>query len=103
MSRSVTIKDLEHMFEMYAAEVANAGGVPDGARLVLSHGSKTYGRAFRVHLTGDGSKPDVYNSAHFRPMIGNDYLGMTKYEAHDSLRTVMGVLWDVARINNGIK
>tara|TARA_R110000803_G_scaffold56935_2_gene114547 strand:- start:17157 stop:17462 length:306 start_codon:yes stop_codon:yes gene_type:complete len=100
MSYTVTTKDLDRIFEIYATEIAAAGGVPDGARLILSHGSQTYGRAFRVNLTGDGTKPDVYNSGHFKPLIGNDYLGMTKYEADQTLRTVLRVLWDVNRIQN---
>jgi len=100
VSHSVTIKDLNHIFKIYAEQVDKAGGVPDGAKLILSLGSKTYGRAFRVNLTGDGTKPDVYNSGHFRPLIGDDYLGMTKYEADQTLRTVLRVLWDVNRIQN---
>jgi DNA-nicking Smr family endonuclease len=50
--------------------------------LVFQEGSKTYGRAYRVHFTG-GSK---YGSGHWEPRGFSDYLGMTKAEAEQSLR-----------------
>jgi hypothetical protein len=53
--------------------------------LVLQEGSKTYGRAFRVHFTG-GSK---YGSGHWEPRGFSDYLGGTKAEAERTLRTLI--------------
>jgi hypothetical protein len=53
--------------------------------LVLQEGSKTYGRAFRIHLTG-GSK---YGSGHCEPRGFSDYLGGTKAEAEQSLRKLI--------------
>jgi hypothetical protein len=53
--------------------------------LVLQEGSKTYGRAFRVHFTG-GSK---YGSGHWEPRGFSDYLGGTKAEAAHSLRKII--------------
>jgi hypothetical protein len=53
--------------------------------LVLQVGSKTYGRAFRVHFTG-GSK---YGSGHWEPRGFSDYLGGTKAEAAHSLRKII--------------
>jgi hypothetical protein len=53
--------------------------------LVLQEGSKTYGRAFRVHFTG-GSK---YGSGHWEPRGFSDYLGGTKAEAEQSLRKLI--------------
>ena len=53
--------------------------------LVLQAGSKTYGRAFRVHFTG-GSK---YGSGHWEPRGFSDYLGGTKAEAAHSLRKII--------------
>lgn len=50
--------------------------------LVLQEGSKTYGRAFRVHFSG-GSK---YGSGHWEPRGFSDYLGGTKAEAERTLR-----------------
>ena len=53
--------------------------------LVLQEGSKTYGRAFRVHFSG-GSK---YGSGHYEPRGFSDYLGGTKAEAAHSLRKII--------------
>ena len=53
--------------------------------LVLQEGSKTYGRAFRIHFTG-GSK---YGSGHCEPRGFSDYLGGTKAEAAQSLRKLI--------------
>jgi hypothetical protein len=53
--------------------------------LVLQEGSKTYGRAFRIHFSG-GSK---YGSGHWEPRGFSDYLGGTKAEAAQSLRKLI--------------
>ena len=53
--------------------------------LVLQAGSKTYGRAFRIHFTG-GSK---YGSGHWEPRGFSDYLGSTKAEAERTLRNLI--------------
>lgn len=53
--------------------------------LVLQEGSKTYGRAYRIHLTG-GSK---YGSGHWEPRGFSDYLGGTKAEAERTLRSLI--------------
>ena len=53
--------------------------------LVLQEGSKTYGRAYRIHFTG-GSK---YGSGHWEPRGFSDYLGGTKAEAAQSLRKLI--------------
>jgi hypothetical protein len=53
--------------------------------LVLQEGSKTYGRAFRIHFSG-GSH---YGSGHCEPRGFSDYLGGTKAEAAQSLRKLI--------------
>jgi hypothetical protein len=53
--------------------------------LVLQEGSKTYGRAWRVHFTG-GSK---YGSGHWEPRGFSDYLGGSKAEAAHTLRKLI--------------
>jgi hypothetical protein len=53
--------------------------------LVLQEGSKTYGRAFRIHFSG-GSK---YGSGHWEPRGFSDYLGGTKAEAERTLRSLI--------------
>jgi len=57
--------------------------------LVLQEGSKTYGRAFRIHFTG-GSK---YGSGHCEPRGFGDYLGGTKAEAEQSLRKLIAGIY----------
>ena len=92
-----TIKELNWAFESYVAQMEGLGAVPAGARLVLSEGSKTYGRAFRVNLTGDGSEGSRYNSGHYRPLVGPEYLGMTKSEAEQTLWTARNTAADLHR------
>lgn len=53
--------------------------------LVMQEGSKTYGRAYRIHFTG-GSK---YGSGHWEPRGFSDYLGGTKAEAERTLRSLI--------------
>lgn len=53
--------------------------------LVLQEGSKTYGRAYRIHFTG-GS---WYGSGHWEPRGFSDYLGGTKAEAERTLRSLI--------------
>lgn len=48
----------------------------------LQQGSKTYGRAYRVHFTG-GSK---YGTGHHEPRGFSGYLGDTKAEAERTLK-----------------
>ena len=98
-----TTKELDHIFGIWKTAVEDVGGLPTGTKLILDHGSKHYGRAFRQNLTGDGTRPTEYNSAHFRPQIGSDYLGQTKTEAFDTIQTMLTVLWDMKRINRAKK
>ena len=92
-------KELDHLFGIWVTAVHKVGGIPKGAKLTLTHGSKTYGIAFRQHLTGDGTFRSKYNSAHYRPLIGSDFLGLTKTEAANTIRTMLNVLWDMKQIN----
>jgi hypothetical protein len=57
--------------------------------LVFQEGSKTYGRAFRIHFSG-GSK---YGSGHWEPRGFSDYLGGTKAEAEQSLRKLIAGIY----------
>ena len=52
---------------------------------VLQHGSKTYGMAYRIHLTG-GTK---YGSGWCEPRHFSDYLGSTREEAANKLRGII--------------
>jgi hypothetical protein len=53
--------------------------------LVLISGSKTYDRAYRIHLSG-GTK---YGSGRWEPLHFSDYLGTTKSEAELKLRGII--------------
>ena len=68
--------------------------------LVLQEGSKTYGRAYRIHLSG-GTK---YGSGHCEPRHFSDYLGMTKAEAETKLRGIIaGIHTGLAIAEQGAK
>jgi hypothetical protein len=61
-------------------EVANHWGMrgEEGNRLVLSEGSKTYGRAFRLHYTaGESGAHRSINAS----VVSPSFLGTTKQEA----------------------
>ena len=53
--------------------------------IILEEGSKTYGRAYRVHFTG-GSK---YGSGYWEPRGFSNYLGTTKAEAERTLKSLI--------------
>jgi hypothetical protein len=84
----ITNDDLARALEQHVAALDTLGIKYDG-RLVLSHGSKTYGRAFRLNRIPNGE------TGHWAPPIGSDFLGMTKREAYDELVGRTRVLWDV--------
>ncbi len=79
MSETITKRDLEGMLErltrgMRAADL-------DPTHLHLEHGSKTYGRAFRLYLRD----PQSGGLATVPGMSPSGFLGMTKAEAYQSL------------------
>jgi len=79
---------LEQMVEpLFEGEVVEDAPYESMKRphLVLQAGSKTYGRAFRIHFTG-GSH---YGSGHWEPRGFSDYLGGTKAEAERTLRSLI--------------
>ena len=98
MTERITTRDLDGMLARYVRACERFGLIPDGYRVGLDHGSKYYGRAFRVYLVGiraeDGSWPN--GSGHGHPPAGRDFIGMTKREAYDTLADRSSVLEDVA-------
>lgn len=90
MSERTTNADLHIMLARYVRACEALELIPDGHRVGLDYGSKTYGRAFRVYMSPPGSY------AHHRPPAGRDYLGMTKREAFDTLADRAAALEDVA-------
>ena len=93
-----TKANVEAAFGRYVKACQRLGLIPEGMQVGLDHGSKTYGRAFRVYLTGvraeDGSYPQ--GSGHGRPPAGDDFLGMTKRDAFEALADRARTLEDVA-------
>jgi len=99
MSKRITIKDVRPALENYAEACKEAGLVPEGMHVILQEGSQTYGRAWRVYLTGDmvkdaeGRSTWPKGSGYSRPPVGDDYLGWTAAEAHAALWNRTAGLW----------
>lgn len=88
----ITNADLDAMLARYSRALDSVGiQLREGERLILSTGSKTYGIAFRLNVTGfEGT------TGHGRPPVGDDYLGMTKREAYETLATTCRAMEDIA-------
>lgn len=106
MTERITTQDLEGVLSRYVRACDRLGLLPDGCfRVGLTYGSKTYGNAFRVYLVRIRSEDGSYccpedDSYYGPPPAGNDFLGMTKREAFNTLADRARVLEDVARIQN---
>ena len=57
-------------------------GIPEGFRLQFETGSKTYGRAFRLYYSSEGSTG--HHTIH-ATVSSPSFLGMTKREAEETL------------------
>ena len=99
MSKRFTIKDVHPALTNYAEACKEAGLIPEGMQVVLSAGSQTYGRAWRVNLTGimvkdaEGRPTFPKGSGHYNPPVGDDYLGWTAAEALASLQDRTSGIW----------
>ena len=99
---TTTISEVRGMLERYVKACEALDLIPDGYRVIMDEGSKTYGRAYRVALQGapvkraDGTNDWPNGSGHGRPPAGGDFLGMTKSEAYHSLHLMAAALEDVA-------
>ncbi len=103
MTYRITKAALEQRFENYVNALDCLGMIPEGYRVVLCHGSKTYGNAYRINLTGTPVWNEAWHrydypngSGHSHPPTGDDFLGMTKAEAHTKLTAITRTLWEVA-------
>ena len=85
----ITKADLQNALHGHIQALEACGITYDGV-LVLTHGSKTYGIAYRLNRIPMGE------TGHWRPPVGPDFLGMTAREAYDNLTTRNAVLFDVA-------
>jgi hypothetical protein len=100
MRDRVTTKDLERQLEQYVGALKDLGMLRDGYRIVLSHGSKSNGIAFRINRTGecvmvDGRYTWPNGSGHNNPPTGDDFLGFTKADAYHTLNKITRTLWRV--------
>ena len=98
--RRITTADLDRQHGQYVRALDDLGMIPDGYRVVLSHGSKYNGIAYRINLTGEvvkvGTRYTFPNgSGHSHPPTGDDFLGMTKAEAYQTLNAITRALWSV--------
>lgn len=99
MKDRITDNDLDIMLARYARALDGLRiTLNDGERIGLDHGSKTYGRAFRLFVTGEYREDGTRCTGHSRPPVGDDYLGMTKREAFDTLADRCRVMEDVAYV-----
>lgn len=97
MTTRITNTDLENVLNRYKHACDRLGLLPDdGSRVGLDHGSKTYGRAFRVFVTNEPRPDGTHSTGHGRPPAGDDFLGFSKREAFDTLADRAATLEDVA-------
>lgn len=80
---NITRKDLDRVVTMIAGYVDQ----PD--RLVLEHGSPTYGRAFRLFVS---TRPEGRGGLTTFLTLSNGYLGWTKREAYCTLTGILSGL-----------
>ena len=112
--QQITIEDVRRAFKAHVECLEACGIVYDG-RLVLSEGSKYYGNAYQINLTDkmDRCQARPWNdptnhggcaacggsgmarcSGHYRPPVGDDFLGMTKREAFETLTARTRAIYD---------
>lgn len=97
MTDRITNRDLSIMLERYKRALDTLGiTLADGERLRMQEGSKTYGIAFRLYTTGVPGVHGEGGTGHGRPPVGDDFLGMTKREAYDTLAERCRTMEDVA-------
>lgn len=96
MGSKVTTADLERALVAHVQALRAHGMIGADETVGLDHGSKTYGRAFRLFLKRGSS------GAHYSPPMGGSggYLGMTKADAFDRLTTLTGAIYDVTDLVN---
>ena len=104
MSYRITKAALQERFEQYVSALDRLDMIPEGYRVVLQHGSNSNGIAYRAWLTGvriwneETQWYDFPNgSGVSAPPTGDDFLGITKAEAHTKLPAITRTLWEVAR------
>lgn len=93
----ITNADLDAMLGRYMRAVNRLGiKLEEGERVGLDHGSKTYGIAYRIYTTGVPGIHGEGGTGHGRPPVGDDFLGITKREAYETLAERCRTMEDVA-------
>jgi hypothetical protein len=101
MSERVTLENVRRQARRYVELCEELGAIPAGFHVGLDEGSVTYGRAFRLFVSGDavltpeGGIGYPNGSGHGRPPFGSDFLGMTRAAAYEALLNRCDVLSDV--------
>ena len=85
MGTRITVKDVRAAVAALEPLLHRAGLLDETARLVLSEGSQTYGRAWRLHYMPEGK------SGHYSLPI-SDYLGWTAAEALSTVCSVRNAI-----------
>ena len=86
----ITDSRLDQLVTMIAEEFRWAGLLPEGVKVILDKGSKTYGRAYRLYTTGYENKGGGWSD---KPLhLGDGFLGLTKREAWLTLRAILRTL-----------
>lgn len=86
----ITQSDVRRVFERHVAALErHCLYDPADGRYVLQIGSKTYGLAWRINFIPTGE------TGHYRPRVGENFLGMTAREAHTELLTRTRIIGDV--------
>lgn len=86
MADRITTKDVEQVAEIVAGMLWKLDVIAADETLVIESGSATYGRAWKVFVTGG-----QYGTAWHQPPFGCLYSGSAK-ELHGKLVAVLGAL-----------
>ena len=84
----ITQEDVDKQFERLNREIQRWGLLHGSERLGMENGSKTNGRAYRLFVMISAS------SGHYRPPVGEDFLGVTLREAYNELASRSRTLED---------
>lgn len=92
-------QEVNNALRAYSRACSENGLIPEGMTLVLSEGSRLYGRGWRVNLTGlmvvdeTGARTWPKGSGHDHPPCGDDYLGGSAREAAQILYARAAGIW----------
>lgn len=95
MAERWTNDDIERMEWFLHSELMQSGLIPSAARVHIQRGSRTYGRAWRLHVIREDS------GAHYNVPCCPDYLGWTGAEARNTCAWIADILRAARRVNSG--